>query len=46
MKTTTKVRVGALGQNHSQAGIRVQSAVKAGAITSNHNQTGISPARD
>ena len=38
MKTKSKVRAGAVTQNHNQS-VKVRTGVKSGALTSNHNQT-------
>ena len=39
MKIKTKVKAGALTNNHNQGGLAVKTKLKAGAITANHNQT-------
>lgn len=38
MKTKTKVKAGALIDNHNQGGIKVRTRTKAGALVDNHNQ--------
>ena len=38
MKTTTKIKAGALANNHSSKLVRVKSAVKAGGLSTNHSQ--------
>ena len=37
MKTKTKVKAGALSENHNQS-VQVKSKVRAGVLSGNHNQ--------